>query len=422
MAQKDTANSWLRRYGLADAPGLSDSERSRRVAFTFGCLMGGVLSLAYFVFYFVYDLLVFDGGSLVVIRWSMLAGLAFPLMPLLLRAGDLVTFLVSAPISLALFVWATYVLGVGSGMHLFLILAISNGMIHLGASRPVETVLSAIFFVSAIVACVFLFPQPSDLVRVDETFLRVNFATVVVSIIVQMVITTRALLEQVETAEAALAAEHARSEALLRNLLPEEIAARLKDRPGEVIADGLPAVTLLFADIVDFTPRSARMPPEDLVAWLNRVFSAFDQLTAARGLEKIKTIGDAYMVAAGLPVAREDHAEVIADMALAMQAEVARLSEEMGEEVQLRIGIHSGPAIAGVIGTSKVFYDVWGDTVNTASRMESNGAPGRIQVTATSRALLEATYCFSPRGPVEIKGVGQMETWWLQGRLGAASG
>lgn len=153
-----------------------------------------------------------------------------------------------------------------------------------------------------------------------------------------------------------------------------------------------------------------------LVGWLNRIFSAFDVVTEERGVEKIKTIGDAYMAAAGLPVARDDHAEIIADMALAMQAEVVRLSEELDEPIQLRIGVHSGPAIAGVIGTSKVFYDVWGDTVNTASRMESHSEPGRIQVTAATRALLKDHFEFAPRGPVEIKGIGEIETFWLIGR------
>lgn len=411
-----TPHALLARYALSHGQNLTDSEKSRQIAFTFGCVNGGLVCLFYLIFYTVYDAILFDGKSLDALQWATLPGLFFPLVPLLLRRGDAVTIAVAAPFSLVLFITHAYILGSGSGLHLFLILVLSNGLLHMGAGRRIETVMSAIIFILAVIGCELSFPEPSVLVRVDQTFLNTVFASVIVAIVLQLVVTTRMLIRQVEQAEAALAEEHARSEALLQNLLPDEIAARLKDRPGEVIADGLPAVTMLFADIVDFTPRSASRPPEEVVAFLNQIFSRFDELTAERGLEKIKTIGDAYMVAAGLPVARDDHAQIIADMAVAMRDEAVRLSAEMNEMVVLRIGIHSGPAIAGVIGTSKVFYDVWGDTVNTASRMESHGEPGRIQITGPTRALLGDAFVTTARGPVEIKGIGPMDTWWLDGR------
>jgi adenylate cyclase len=205
--------------------------------------------------------------------------------------------------------------------------------------------------------------------------------------------------------------EHERSERLLLNVLPGPIAMRLKRGEG-VIADRFPEATVLFADIVDFTPMSASRSPEDVVAVLDDVFSAFDRLADDRGLEKIKTIGDAYMVAGGIPLSREDHCEAVADMAIAMM----RACDARGA-VRLRIGIDAGPVVAGVIGRRKFIYDMWGDTVNTASRMESHGVPGAIQVTARVRERLRGTFRFEPRGTVEVKGKGAMPTWLLEGRV-----
>lgn len=224
------------------------------------------------------------------------------------------------------------------------------------------------------------------------------------------------LYRQVESQREELAIEHARSETLLKNLLPEEIAARLKNEPGSTIADNLPQIAVLFADIVDFTPKAATLPPVELVEFLNKVFSAFDELALRHGLEKIKTIGDAYMVAAGIPSAVSDPVHRVAEMALDMQQSVAAMSSEFGEKLQVRIGLHTGPAVAGVIGNQKLFYDVWGETVNTASRMESYGEPGRIQITPAAKKELDQDYKFAPRGKVDVKGVGVLETWWLTGK------
>jgi class 3 adenylate cyclase len=212
-----------------------------------------------------------------------------------------------------------------------------------------------------------------------------------------------------------LLAEQDRSERLLLNVLPAPIAARLKDTDG-VIADRFPDVSVLFADIVDFTWRSQRISPEQVVEALNDLFSVFDELAQERGLEKIKTIGDAYMVVGGLPEPRPDHAEAIAEMALAMRDEVARRSEPGGRPLAVRIGIDTGPVVAGVIGRSKFSYDLWGDTVNTASRMESHGIPGHIQVTARTCERLRDGYRFERRGPVDVKGKGEILTYLLLGR------
>jgi PAS domain S-box-containing protein len=208
---------------------------------------------------------------------------------------------------------------------------------------------------------------------------------------------------------------HEQSEQLLLNILPRPIAEQLKGH-SSIIAESYDAVSVLFADIVGFTEFSARTSPKEVVKILNLIFSKFDQLVDRHDLEKIKTIGDAYMVVAGMPAARPDHAFVIAQMALDMQAEMVRVGEETGETFKLRIGINSGPVVAGVIGIKKFCYDLWGDTVNIASRMESQGVDGAIQVTAATYELLRDKYLFEERGVICVKGKGDMTAYLLSGR------
>jgi class 3 adenylate cyclase len=212
---------------------------------------------------------------------------------------------------------------------------------------------------------------------------------------------------------------NAENEALLLNILPRSIAERL--RGGEtVIADRFEDMAVLFADVVGFTELSSRLTPDEVVTLLNEVFTRCDRLADRFHLEKIKTVGDAYMVVGGLqtvygfaPEAHAMHAEDVAEMGLAIIAEVHRLGVERGLPLRMRVGMHVGPAVAGVIGLKKFIYDVWGDTVNTASRMESTGVPDRLQVTPETRERLKDTFDFEPRGPVEVKGKGVIETWFL---------
>ncbi len=209
----------------------------------------------------------------------------------------------------------------------------------------------------------------------------------------------------------------AESDDLLRNILPDEIAERLK-ADMSMIADDYPQASVLFADVVEFTPLSADMAPPQLVGLLNSVFTKFDEFVAELGLEKIKTVGDEYMVAAGVPIPRPDHAVAITELALRIRDHAATHDFD-GHRLQLRIGIHSGPVVAGIIGTHKFSYDLWGDTVNTASRMESTGVAGQIQVTAATRALLaDSGYTLEPRGTIDVKGKGPMQTWLLVGPNG----
>lgn len=209
--------------------------------------------------------------------------------------------------------------------------------------------------------------------------------------------------------------EKRRSESLLLNILPQSIVNRIRD--GETtIADRVREATILFCDLVGFTTLSQNLSADRVIDFLGRIFSAFDRLAAEHGVEKIKTIGDAYMAAAGIPEAQSDHALRVATLSLRMLEAVDEIAQATGIEFQVRIGIHTGPIVSGVIGKHKFAYDVWGDTVNTASRMESHSLPGRIQVSAETQVLLDGQFRFEPRGMIEIKGKGMMETFFLNAR------
>ena len=215
-------------------------------------------------------------------------------------------------------------------------------------------------------------------------------------------------------------AEKDRADGLLHNILPSTIAELLMSQPG-TIARRHPDVTVLFADLVGFTPMSAKLPAEQVVDHLDAIFTAFDHLCDKHGVEKIKTIGDAYMVAGGVPGAREDHAVAVAEMALEMNEVVAEAAARLGADLQLRIGLNSGPVVAGVIGKRKFIYDLWGDTVNTASRMESHGEAGRVHVSEETAKRLGDVFSLQARGQIEVKGKGPMSTFFVQPRAQPAT-
>jgi adenylate cyclase len=208
-------------------------------------------------------------------------------------------------------------------------------------------------------------------------------------------------------------AEKARAEGLLHQVLPGPIVRRLKR--GQHIADHHDAVTVVFADIVGFTPLAAKLSPAELVELLDAIFTAFDAAAVEHGVEKIKTIGDAYMAVAGAPEPCADHAARAAKLALAMRDHVAAIAKQRGIELAMRIGVHTGEVVAGVIGIQRFAYDLWGDTVNTASRMESHGQPGQVQITGATRDALGAAFTTRERGPIEVKGRGTITTYWLDG-------
>lgn len=301
--------------------------------------------------------------------------------------------------------------GLGTGFFLFGLVGLLYATLAEWVSRWVQWVISgasALVFVCLVLYGLLappLHPVPEDWVVI---FAAVN-AVGTAGFLLMVAITYRHFVDQ---AEAALEAEYEKSEALLHNIMPPSVAERLKENP-EVIADSHRPVTILFADIVGFTDMAGRLTPEALVTLLNKVFSRFDTLVDEMGLEKIKTIGDAYMVVAGLPTSRDDHAHAIARLALAMVAATKDVSRETGEALQIRIGIHSGAVVAGVIGQKKFAYDIWGDTVNVAARMESHGEPGRIQISADTASYLGKAFDLEARGEIEVKGKGAMQAYFL---------
>jgi adenylate cyclase len=219
---------------------------------------------------------------------------------------------------------------------------------------------------------------------------------------------------------AALRRAREKSDRLLYGLLPPAVAERLREGSGPV-ADSVDEVTVLFADLVGFTPLTAELAPHKMITFLNRLFARFDALAMQHGVEKIATLGDGYVAVAGVPQPRQDHAQAAADMALDMLEETRQVTAQLGHEIEVRIGIHTGgPVVAGVIGTTKYLYSIVGDAMNTASRMESHGLPGQIQVSAATRERLGDRYAFTDRGIIEVKGKGPMRVFLLSAASAAA--
>lgn len=274
-------------------------------------------------------------------------------------------------------------------------------------------VVSLVNFLAILVG--FYFTQHANLDRPEysETLINTMHFTNLIATCLGLAIMSILYQKDTHESEMEVAHEKLKSEDLLHNILPISIADRLKEDQ-TIIADGFENVSVMFADIVGFTKMSERKSPDELVAQLNAVFTRFDELVEKYGLEKIKTIGDAYMVSGGLPEHDPGHLEKMADMALDMLS-IMKESPEL-EDLEIRIGIHAGPVVAGVIGVKKFAYDLWGDTVNTASRMESHGVAGQINVTESVRNQLVGKFSFEDRGILEVKGKGEMKLFLLVGR------
>ncbi|HET9346402.1 MAG TPA: adenylate/guanylate cyclase domain-containing protein [Candidatus Limnocylindrales bacterium] len=300
---------------------------------------------------------------------------------------------------------------VGSGaVGLWGILAPLGALVFNGARSGVRwfAAFVAVFLVSGLVGELAGFGQSSLPTWFESTMIALNVTVAGAIVFLLLMLFVR----QREDALAALQVEQDRAENLLLNILPHSIADRLK-ADSATIADQFAAASILFADVVDFTPLSDQLQPAEVVGLLDHLFTHFDMLADHYQVEKIKTIGDSYMVAAGVPTPREDHARVMALMALDMR-EAMRSEDGVGHlGLELRIGINSGPVVAGVIGRKRFLYDLWGDAVNTASRMESQGTPGQIQVTQATYELLRDEFELEPRGRIPIKGKGDVETWYL---------
>jgi adenylate cyclase len=260
------------------------------------------------------------------------------------------------------------------------------------------------------------FLVPRDTGAEPAWSLSVGFVVTTISGCVMVVTTVWYAVREIIRAETAMEMEYERSEALLANILPASVAERLKDPERNTIADKYDDASVLFADIAGFTERASEIAPDKLIRFLDRLYSDFDALVDKHGLEKIKVSGDSYMVVSGVPEPRADHVEALADLALDM-AEVAKdLKDSRGQAVPLRIGLASGPVVAGVVGSRRFFYDVWGDAVNVAARMESTDSVGRIQVPEDVYQRLKDDFVLRERGAVEVKGKGLMRTWYLVDR------
>jgi len=264
--------------------------------------------------------------------------------------------------------------------------------------------------------CEYLLEQPFIQILDHNVNMRAQSIANDILTIAFIIVLMFRFLYNLNKAQDSLEIEHERANNLLLNILPAPIAKRLMKQE-ENIADGFADASVLFSDMVNFTELSEKIAPKELVTLLNTLFSDYDLLTEKYKIEKIKTIGDAYMVAAGVPVQCADHAERIADFALEMLDITRDVAEASGHNFSIRIGINSGTVVAGVIGTRKFIYDLWGDTVNVASRMESSGVTGEIQITESTRKLLGNKYEFESRGPVEIKGKGIINTFLLKRKL-----
>jgi class 3 adenylate cyclase len=390
-----------------------DYSESRKIELTNQIsVFGFFVMLSYDAFYLVYDALGLIGPITTNLVGSVVCILVIYLNHR--HKHDLAKFLIYITPNIQIFL-LTYFFGTITGMHLLHFMMISFALfIFSHKSRFQLALLFSVPISLFYLERYFLIPEETPIIVSDVVieFLYISLsATVFGLLIVFFYLFYTAILKT----ENLLNMEYQRSEDLLLNILPESIAQRLKETD-EIIADSFSSVTIMFADIVGFTPLASKLDPEVLVNELNILFQKFDNLIEEHGLEKIKTIGDAYMVAGGLPDPGQDHAHKIAELAIALR-EAVKGYKIRGFELNLRIGFHTGPVVAGIIGSKKFSYDIWGDAVNLASRLESSGLPGKIQVSEQSYKLLKENYCFEERGEIELKGVGKVRTYFLIGSI-----
>jgi adenylate cyclase len=342
------------------------------------------------------------------------AAAVFVAIPLLHRFHELVaplTLLVNAFASLAIAIWDT---GTGFGLQFFFLVGVTVAVLMLGIEHIVLA--SSLVAIGAVVIIALQFTAPADRGVASRWSLEVGFVVSILAACVMTVATVAYLLSEIARAEGAMEVEYERSESLLANMIPYSIAVRLKQPTTTIIADEYDDASVLFADIAGYTEWVSQTTAADVVEFLNRLYTKLDDLVAQHGLEKIKTSGDCYIVVGGLPQPRADHLRALARLALDMTDAVAGIINSGGHTASLRIGIGAGPVAAGVIGTRRFFYDVWGDAVNVASRMESSGITNRTQVTDDVYERLKGDFDFEHRGEIMVKGKGLMRTWFLVGQ------
>ena len=396
-------DAWL--WFKTPPPSLGEENTNYFTMVSFSSLTGFIVHLIFLVIFIAIDvkpLAYFNIASIIIFLGTFISG----------RMGKLTIGLIAATMELVIHACvATQTFGLNSGFHVYLYGCV---ILCFLLNIPLKIKFFFGFFTCSVITTLLLYaPRECHLdhisvetIQAFEIFNNLNLVTMCMGccFFYHLAVTQ---------AKHALSNEYERSESLLHNVLPPPIASRLKNKEDN-IADGFPACSVLFADIVGFTVMSQQLAPERLVGMLNDIFSSFDKLANDHDLEKIKTIGDAYMVASGIPDQDGNHAQKLANFALEMRQCMARYRRDNGLDINIRIGIHSGPAVAGVIGRNKFIYDIWGDTVNTAARMESHGKSGEIHVSNLTKELLGSAYVFEDVGEQEIKGKGIMRTWFLK--------
>jgi class 3 adenylate cyclase len=406
---------WVARIGTAGYP----PRIRRRLAVTnVISAMVSLMTIPYILIYIFYD---WYGLLPAIIAFSPQIVL-YALAPFFHRFGPTSAALYLCSIWLIFGIGHCMFFGRESGLQFYFLPGAAASMLVFGPERLFLSACVTIVALIAFLVTEVVFVAPLDFIRVEPLFLDTLYYVTVPFAFLLIFTTSYFAFKEASQAEMALESEHEFSERLLQNILPRAVAIRLRDHHTQLVADQIPSATILFADIVDFTPRAARWEPQQVIAFLGRVFSQFDAIAGAHGLEKIKTIGDAYMVAGGLPEPKPDHEAAVALMALDLLDCCRRISEQVGEPVEVRIGLDTGPVVAGVIGPNKLLYDVWGDTVNTAAHMESHGMAGRIQVADCLKKRLEDRFDFELRGDIEVKGKGSMRVWFLTGVKAGALG
>jgi adenylate cyclase len=383
----------------------AESIRRRRQVLNITTWIGSAVTLSFAV------MEAMTGGLWRIALIQFLSAVIFALIPVLHRFGELVAplgLVCTAYVSLCILCWTV---GTGSGIEFYFLVAATVAVLTLGIEHIVLASILVAIGAAMVIALQLLVPA--------ETGFQPHWASVVgfiISIISACVMVVAAVayaLREIRRAEEAMEMEYQRSESLLTNILPPSIADRLKNPATRIIADKYDDASVLFADIAGYTEAASQTTPADLVDFLNRLYTDFDRLVERHGLEKIKTTGDCYMAVSGVPHPRPDHLQALACLALNIADTIAGLIDARGRAVPMRIGLGVGPVVAGVVGSRRFFYDVWGDAVNVASRMETTGLEGRIQVPQEVYERLKSEFVFDERGEITVKGKGRMRTWFL---------
>ncbi|HLO22919.1 MAG TPA: adenylate/guanylate cyclase domain-containing protein [Methyloceanibacter sp.] len=393
----------LGRFAELGTAGYPRPVRRRLTIINAMALLIAVFSVIYAVVFFYYNMHLYRH----LIMLNLLLAVVVLVVPFAHRINDIAAALVitvAEYTALFVFVWA---FGRNSGIQINYIIAAAVAFAIYGLSHVRLAIGLATVGLALHLAAWFLFPPERAHFAAEPSLLD--------NLYVSSAVTTFCIIALIVGYAFTVAdAARAEADALLINILPEAIAERLKERPDARVADSVEQASVMFSDLVGFTELSKRLGAARTVALLDHIVTEFDRLAARHGVEKIKTIGDGYMAVTGVSVPRADHLPCLARMALGLPDLVERLSAAHGVDLRVRVGIAIGPVMAGVIGTDKFSYDVWGDTVNLASRLESHGLPGKIQVSDAVRKTLGDSFVFEPRGPIEVKGIGRLETWLLK--------